>query len=293
MKTTRFMQKSILLVLRCSGIKRRFQSVSACNHYINKCGQHKLEHSSAPPLQSLKIVHRIEKVGLINIIKLNENASNRKVVIYFHGGAFVEGCKQFHLTFCESIAKATNSCVIIPLYTRLPIGNVSLIVKEMLALASCLQKNENRQIAIMGDSAGGWLALSFTKTLKEQGIIASHCILLSPWLDLKMERTDHVTNSKDVILSELGLRHIATLYNPHGVGFSLESKLDEHCSYYLFVSKNELFYNQTKTFEKIAKSQNANVEVVSYEGLFHDFMFFPLSESQDVKSRIINIINIK
>lgn len=290
---TKIAQKSVLLLLHCLGIKRRFNSKEACSRYINKFGQLQLPSQRVPVLNAVKIASEIENIGMLKTVKLNSNIDYQRIVVYFHGGAFVEGIQKFHLSFCAKIARETNSCIIIPLYSRLPTGNASLALAEMIELMHRICDNESKPIVIMGDSAGAWLGLTLSQLVANLNVSLSQCILLSPWIDLKMHQNHAISDKSDVILSDIGLRYIASLYNPHDLGFKLGSKLNRLCSYHLYVSKNELFYSQVNSFEKIALNQQVDVEIVSYEGLFHDFMFFPFDESQDVLTRVIRSINAK
>lgn len=110
-----------------------------------------------------------------------------KIIIYIHGGSFVEEAISYQIKFAQKIAIKTNSTLIIPRYKLIPDGNY----KKMYELISEIYENikhTNREINFLGDSSGGGFILSYAMYLRDKkDILPKNILMLSPWIDLSME----------------------------------------------------------------------------------------------------------
>lgn len=117
---------------------------------------------------------------------------NEKTILYFHGGSYVAEMSDAHWEFIQQLSQDTNSKIIIPDYPLVPKYNVNDVesfsyeyYKKLIGQVS----SEN--IVMMGDSAGGGLALGLCEKLAEEEIkLPSKLILISPWLDVSLENTN-------------------------------------------------------------------------------------------------------
>ena len=110
-----------------------------------------------------------------------------RVVLFFHGGAYLHGSAAEYRWFCGHIGKAANCSVLIVDYRLAPEHPFPAQIEDALTAYSWLlnQSIPAKQIALCGDSAGGGLALSLLLALKQRGIelpVAS--VPLSAWVDL-------------------------------------------------------------------------------------------------------------
>ena len=114
-------------------------------------------------------------------------------ILYFFGGGFVTGSLLQDMPIVVPLAQMTGMSIIIPFYRLAPEhpwpSAIDDAARSLLALeANC----GDEPIAIMGESAGGNLALNTTLNAA-----ASHhsklaaCVLLSPWCDLTDFRRKH------------------------------------------------------------------------------------------------------
>ena len=118
-----------------------------------------------------------------------EESDNQKYVIYFHGGSYVAEATQNHWDFLENIVKDTGYTVIMPDYPLTPkyhyqdvYNMVEPLYKEIVETVG----SEN--VILMGDSAGGGLALGlYEKMAEEAEELPVKTILISPWLDVRLE----------------------------------------------------------------------------------------------------------
>ncbi|OBB62145.1 hypothetical protein A5757_05095 [Mycobacterium sp. 852013-51886_SCH5428379] len=122
---------------------------------------------------------------------------SEKVVIGVHGGSFISTASLFHWWMYADLVRATDATVVVPLYpladedgtggtarTVVP-GMADFIADQVLAHGS-------RNVSVLGDSAGGNIALAAAQELVrrcagEDGCLATvlpgHIVLLAPALD--------------------------------------------------------------------------------------------------------------
>lgn len=105
------------------------------------------------------------------------------VVVYFHGGAFVNGIAVQHWQLINYLVEFTGRDVVVPHYGRAPTHNAAQAREFLRALHEELRPEGPLHIA--GDSAGGNLALLMTQMHARRGTVAG-LTLIAPWLDLAM-----------------------------------------------------------------------------------------------------------
>ena len=98
-------------------------------------------------------------------------------IIWVHGGGFVFGSPRTHRAAAAALSKATGRPVWLPDYPLAP----EHPYPQALDTLSTLQ--HDGPLDIIGDSAGGNLALSWA--LRRRA--GDRLILLSPWLDLRVD----------------------------------------------------------------------------------------------------------
>ena len=142
-------------------------------------------------LPRIKFKSNIEKQQIDNydIYKLYNNESD-KIIIYLHGGSYINEAVSFHFKFVDKICLKTNIDVYFPIYPLAPNHTYKDAYKLILKLYKKLLK-ENKEIIIIGDSAGGGLALGFTLYLNELNIkLPNKLVLLSPWVDISLSNPE-------------------------------------------------------------------------------------------------------
>jgi monoterpene epsilon-lactone hydrolase len=135
-------------------------------------------------------------------------------VLYLHGGVFVFGSARGYRHFVGQIAARAGVRAFVADYRRAPEHPFPAALDDARAayrgLAAQVSANH---VALVGDSAGGGLALSL---LRDE--TAARCgVLLSPWTDLAL--TGGTIESKaavDPLLSRAGLEAGATQYLGRG-----------------------------------------------------------------------------
>lgn len=111
-----------------------------------------------------------------------------KIILYFHGGAYINNINKYQWNMIEEIARKTNAKVIIPDYPLAPESQYDKVYSFLESIyTELLLQTKANSILFLGDSAGGGLALGLSQKLyKEKKQVPSQIILIAPWLDVTM-----------------------------------------------------------------------------------------------------------
>jgi acetyl esterase/lipase len=128
-------------------------------------------------------------------------------VVALHGGGYVFGPEAQHWALWRTVAAASGRTVVAPLYRLAPEGTAAATVPHVASIARALA--EEGEVALLGDSAGGGMALAAAQLLAADGLRVP-LLLSAPWLDGGVP--DPWTTPRDPWLAAPGLRHAADLY---------------------------------------------------------------------------------
>jgi triacylglycerol lipase len=111
-----------------------------------------------------------------------------KIVVAIHGGAYVGEATVFHWWTYTNIARHTGATVLVPDYTLSPAGTAVTEVPRMADFISAqIEAHSAEHVSLLGDSAGGGLALLATQELVCRDTAApGRLVLLAPSLDVSM-----------------------------------------------------------------------------------------------------------
>ena len=141
------------------------------------------------------------------MVIFNEVEDCERLVIYLHGGIYVNEIKSVHISFCDKLAKKVNACVFAPIYPLAP----NHTYEETYEIVEKLYRyflELDKPIIIMGDSAGGGLSAAFAEHLAVIDLPQpENLILISPWLDVSMSG-DYDEVEFDPMLGVDGLREM-------------------------------------------------------------------------------------
>ena len=150
------------------------------------------------------IVEPHERRGLPGeLVRRQSIPDSAKPIVWIHGGGFAFGSPRTHRAAAAALSKATQRPVWLPHYPLAPEHPYPA------ALDALDGTGEEAPLDIVGDSAGGNLALAWAL---RRGV-GDRLILLSPWLDLRVDGPSARTNaSRNSAFDREDLREYAGLY---------------------------------------------------------------------------------
>lgn len=112
--------------------------------------------------------------------------------LYLHGGGFQIGGIASHAGLVARLARALGLRLLLPAYRLAPEHRYPAASDDALAVLRALQAAGEAPVAMLGDSAGGGLALGTAIRAREAGLpLPRALILLSPWLDLSLSSASY------------------------------------------------------------------------------------------------------
>lgn len=223
------------------------------------------------------------------------NSLKSKVIVYIHGGSFIENIISFQLKFAMKIAKKSDSTLIIPMYPLLPTGNYRKMYEAIYPLYNSIN-SEN--INLLGDSAGGGFILSFAMYLREKNINSvKNVIMMSPWLDVSMSNPDLQKSEKlDSMCAIEGNKYAGRLWaNDIDTKNYLVSPI--YGNFYklplltIITGTRDILQPDCKLLSNKLNMLNINHNYIEYKNQGHDFGAYPTKEGKLVIDDIVQIIN--
>jgi len=257
------------------------------------------EHPKDKPSSHMMKKYHIEtKMNQDNIVYhwKKESRGSQRAIFYIHGGAYVHGLANMHFRFFESIIKQTGYDMIVPDYPLVPHAGEVEIYQFLIDSYHEMTKN-HQEIIIMGDSAGGGLALGLAQRLTSLGYTDNHhLMLLSPWLDVSMENKDiDSIQDQDPILNRDALRRIGNMY---GQGLKLTDpflsplygKFKGIDTIALWIGTKDILYADALALEKRLKDEDIDFKMYTHQDMLHTWMFFGIKESVDAIHEMVRYI---
>lgn len=113
-------------------------------------------------------------------------------VLYLPGGAFLVGGHHLHRSLLSRIAAATGARVLAVDYRKLPAHPISTSVEDCLVVyRALLDERPADDLVLMGDSAGGFLALAVLAAAQAEGLpVPAAVAVLSPLCEVRTAQRD-------------------------------------------------------------------------------------------------------
>jgi epsilon-lactone hydrolase len=278
-----------------------FLGISNAKKMVGKSFQNpprSIKRLTTEHLKQLFIVSEVEVMNkLVVTLQPKTNPVNTHI-LFLHGGAYVLEGNAMHLKIIETIIRKTNCKVTYIDYPLAPEYNYKQTF-EMLQQSYDLLINAfpDDRFMLMGDSAGGGLALAFTqKLIKENApVIPVKNILFSPWLDISMQNPEIIKQvRKDKLLPLTGLIEAGKKYsggdNTRNYLLSpINGDFEGIGNTIVFFGTCELFYPDCKLLEEKVKSIG-NFSFYEFPDMQHDWVIFPIPEAREALNLAIEFI---
>lgn len=230
------------------------------------------------------------------MIIFNDEERTENIILYLHGGAYVNEMRKPHISFCDKLAKRANATVYAPIYPLAPNHTYEETYKIVEKLYDLILEFE-KPITIMGDSAGGGLSAAFCEYLAVNGLAQpKHLILISPWVDVSMSGDYEDYIDLDPMLGVDGLREMGEAWagdldtKDYRVS-PLFGDIKELPQTTIFIGTHEIFYPDIIKFYNKLKDNGIDVELNIGEEMSHVYPLYPLvPEAKEALKHIVEII---
>lgn len=139
-------------------------------------------------------------------------AAARRHGVYVHGGAWINEIARQHWNLVLDTVVRAGVGISVPIYPLAPRGTAADVVPRIAGrLVAAMEDHGADRVFVMGDSAGGQIALSAAVLLRDQGRPPlGDTILISPALDLTFSNPAiEAVERRDPWLARAGIRDVA------------------------------------------------------------------------------------
>lgn len=277
--------------IRLRGLRRKFADPAACSAYISKMAKVGKQPYTLP-----FAVRRSDRISessfdgkqIFEVRPPEVSADSRLRILYLHGGSYFAPPNLLHWEMLLRLSELTGAVFDLPIYPRAPLHTVSAaygMISEMYgAREYCM---------IMGDSAGGGLALGFAQTLNN----APPLILMSPWLDAALENPRIAKYEQlDALLGSYGLRRLAKLWagsldvaDPRVS--PINGDMSSLAETVVLVGTHEIFCPDAERLAEKLETEGKRCRIIKGEGMGHVWCSYPTREGREALARAALIIN--
>ena len=232
------------------------------------------------------------------VYRLHPRTPSSTVIVYLHGGGYISTAVSAHAWLVDHLARRTGADVVMPLYPLAPHHTWQEAHRLVLDLyRRTVAENPGKRIVLMGDSAGGGLAVVIALSLAEAGDAQpDELALISPWVDIthvNPDIADYVDADPLMApepLTEIGRSwagdtpltdwHLSPIYG----------ELSGLKKVTTFVGTREIFLPDNALFH--AKLLEAGVDSTLHvgESLNHVYPMFPTPEGRRARRDLVRLV---
>lgn len=219
--------------------------------------------------------------GIPSDMLIPQVSSNRRMILYVHGGSFMGGSRFAWRSFCASLANEASSRVLVPEYRLAPEHAFPAAIEDTLAVFKRMS-DHHVDVFLAGDGSGAAIAVATALSIPQN---LRHCfkgmLLFSPWLDLSENSAMYTKRTADPLFTADSMRYCGAYYT---YSANLENPLvsplraeNEHYinfpPVHIQCGAQELTLPCTRLFAEKLKSVGVDCSLQVFNGLFHFFQF--------------------
>lgn len=217
-------------------------------------------------------------------------------LLYLHGGAYVFEMTPFHWDLVAEMVERLSAHVTVPIYPLAPEHDFH----KIYAMTGAVWREvlgEGVPVTVMGDSAGGNMALVLSLMAAEEGWPrARRLLLISPGVDMTLSNPATREAARDDPWLDIdGGRESVRLYAA-GMDFAdwrispARGNLAVLPPMLIFSGTRDLLHPDTVTFTGKAKTAGADVELVTGDRMIHVWPLIDMPEARRARDRMVEFL---
>ncbi|MBM7786805.1 alpha/beta hydrolase fold domain-containing protein [Tenggerimyces flavus] len=257
--------------------KHRWASAAGLHAAIAKA------HEPAPPPEGAV---RDDSLGFpVYTVTAGSGGRSRRL-LYLHGGGYVFEIAKQHWTLITQLAERLDATVTVPLYPKAPAHTWRDSLPSLGSLVT-------ESVTVMGDSAGGGLALALVHQAIAAGVVPRRVVLIAPFLDATVSSPESVRIDRiDPWLGVDGGREAGRLWagNDDPARLEVSPLFADQTNLpptLVFVGSRDCLAPQARDF---AERGGPVVELVDQPDLVHVYPLLPIPEARPAIDRIVAFI---
>jgi acetyl esterase/lipase len=220
-----------------------------------------------------------------------------RAAVYLHGGAYISEIAPQHWALISRLADA-GVRVEVPGYGLAPQHTYREAYPFVTAVyRDLITEVDPSAVTLLGDSAGGGLALGLARTLAGSDLPQPRRdVLLSPWLDLTLGHPDlPAVEARDPWLCSVGLAEAARAWaggdDPTDPRLSPgNGPLSGLAPIHVYVGTREICLPDALQLQDRGRAEDVKVDVTVCEGAVHVYPLVPAPEGRAAARAIVDLV---
>ncbi len=218
--------------------------------------------------------------------------------LYLHGGAYTHQIVVQHWQLIARLASATSTRFSVPIYPLAPGATAAETVPVATDLAAgVIDQVGAERTFLVGDSAGGGMALAVALALKERGLPPPRrTVMISPWLDIELSDPAVGTIApQDPYLAPDGLREYGLMYRgelpgDHPYVSPIHGELEGLGPITMLSGTRDILNADSRRFHRLCASSGVELEYHEAEGMLHVYPLMPIPEARRAREIIVRAL---
>ena len=226
-----------------------------------------------------------------------EGTDENRIILYFHGGAYVAGSLKASRAIASRLAHASGVGVLSFEYRLAPEHPYPAALEDALYAYRLLLDAEiaPSEIAFAGESAGGGLALACALRARDTGLPLPACLaLMSPWTDLTMSGESVALEEEDPLLCADDLKRCADMYAAGMLEEQYISPLFAQLSglppIMIQCGSREILLSDSVRMAKRLQEAGNSCELSVWDEMWHVFQAYGLTQSKQAVDQLCAFI---
>jgi len=281
-------------VIRAMGGKREWSSPELT---VSRAEAHLVRPESYAPPKNIdaKVRITVREVGgwPVYTVTPRHRAVDRRAV-YVHGGTWVHEISPFHWWLVAGLAASTGTEFTVPIYPLVPRGTAAQVVSGVADLvAELVAVAGSSAVLILGDSAGGNIALAAAMLLRDRGVDAPRdIVLIAPVIDLTFSDPKiYEIEPSDPWLNVPGPKAAAELWRgdlsiEHPLVSPVNAPLAGIGRITLFSGTRDITHADAITLAKKARAEGHPLDFHQKANMIHVYPLLPIPEGAQARETI-------
>lgn len=217
-------------------------------------------------------------------------------VVYLHGGGYVHPLTPDYWRLVRALVAAPAE-VVVPAYPLAPDATVDDVLPRLLDIVTGTPPDDDLPTILMGDSAGGALALVLAQQLRGRPSPALQAVVaLSPWLDATLHDEEvGDLEAADPMLAESGLRAAGRWWaGDRDAADPLVSPLHGDLSglppLEVFIGDRDILRPAVDELARRADQADARLHVREVPAMFHVWMTRGVPEGRRTRRQLVDLV---
>ena len=226
---------------------------------------------------------------VVTILPKHGSGERAPHILYLHGGGYVMDIAAVHWEAVFRLCERLGASATVPIYPLAPEHKAIATVDQMRELYGTLCETYGAAcLTVMGDSAGGGMALALAQRLTQDGgEQPASLVLYSPWLDatgsgVGQQDIEHVDRMLSIEgLDACGKRYAGDLPLEDPLVSPLFGNLDGLAPMAIFAGTHDVLLVDARRLAELLSEPGKPEHVYrEYEGMCHVWMLLPVPEAK-------------